>query len=459
MKIFTFLLFVISLIPFNNLTAQNQTTVKAVSDDISNNLDLEVVAALFGESENLMDFEQKLNDPFARISNLDLNEDDEVDYLRVIDNSFGNEHIITIQAVIGFDLYQDVATIDVVKTNTGTSQVQVTGNNYVFGSDFIISVMYEILPSIFDYLWNSIFYTWESPYSYNNYPSCYCACTPTTTIVYNTNIYNYGNVNNYYHYTSVSIRTTPNEKLEKYRRNDIEILNPDNSFVSRNNGLKNKHLLNTKEKPTVIRVSSSKEIIAITGKKVLKDWKPNYVKEERESMVNNNTLTVNTTAKKEKKSGGLNKTISYSKPAKKKKSSNYKPSRSTSSRNESSTSNRSYSKPNYSNNNSSTRRTSSSNSANKPNNSYKSSKSRSSKASSNTKSSSTRSSKNSSSSNSKSSSNKSSTNSSKSTSNKSKSSSSYKPSSKSSSKKSSSSGSSSSRSSSSSYKPSSKSKK
>ena len=67
------------------IQAQDRTTVTANSNDISDNLDLKAVASIFGDSEDLADFERRLNDPKIQISNLDLNGDNQVDYLRVIE--------------------------------------------------------------------------------------------------------------------------------------------------------------------------------------------------------------------------------------------------------------------------------------------------------------------------------------------------------------------------------------
>ena len=97
------------------MVAQDVTTITANSDDISDNLDLEAVASIFGESKDLEDFEKRLNDPKTQISNLDLNNDGEVDYLRIMETAEKNAHSISIQAVIGKDQYQEVAVIDVEK--------------------------------------------------------------------------------------------------------------------------------------------------------------------------------------------------------------------------------------------------------------------------------------------------------------------------------------------------------
>jgi len=99
------------------LFAQDRTIVNATNSEISDNLDLRAVASIFGDSQNLEDFERRLNDPQLQISNLDLNNDNQVDYLRVIESIQGYTHLIIIQAVLSQDVYQDIATIEIEKNN------------------------------------------------------------------------------------------------------------------------------------------------------------------------------------------------------------------------------------------------------------------------------------------------------------------------------------------------------
>mgnify|MGYP003520159797 CR=1 FL=1 len=114
------------------MSAQNRTTINAMNSEISDNLDLRAVASIFGDSENLEDFERRLNDPKSQISNLDLNEDNQVDYMRVIETIEGNTHIIVIQSVLGRDTFQDVASIEVEKDRNDRIQVQVVGDVYMY---------------------------------------------------------------------------------------------------------------------------------------------------------------------------------------------------------------------------------------------------------------------------------------------------------------------------------------
>ena len=59
----------ISLFFVNLIFAQDKTTINASTSEISDNLDLKAVASIFGDSENLKDFERRLNDPKLKISN------------------------------------------------------------------------------------------------------------------------------------------------------------------------------------------------------------------------------------------------------------------------------------------------------------------------------------------------------------------------------------------------------
>src|SRR5690554_5258941 len=102
--------------PFQ-LKAQNFSISVSRTYDLSDHLDLEAVATVFAQSKNIEDFEYQLNDYRNQVSNLDLNNDGYVDYLRVIKMNDRNEHIILIQAVLNRNYFQDVATIIVGRDN------------------------------------------------------------------------------------------------------------------------------------------------------------------------------------------------------------------------------------------------------------------------------------------------------------------------------------------------------
>jgi hypothetical protein len=251
MKIKNGLLIIALLIGLYSLNAQDVTTVTATDKEISENLDLEAVASVFGESENLEDFEKRLNDPKTQISNLDLNEDGEVDYLRVIESAKGESHSVTIQAVIGKDKYQDVAVIDVKKDESGETQVQVIGDVEIYGPTYVIVPVYVHPPVITVWFWGPHYNPWRSPYYWGYYPPYYHPWHPHPTSRYRKNVHVHVNVNNSYNRTTVRTNKTSVERQNKSKQN----------------------------------VSNKKQS---TGKPVQNDWKTDADKNGKKSNVKNN---------------------------------------------------------------------------------------------------------------------------------------------------------------------------
>jgi len=298
--------------------AQDVTTVEATDSDISENLDLEAVASIFGESENLEDFEKRLNDPESQISNLDLNEDGEVDYLRVIETSKDDTHLVTIQAVIEKDKYQDVAVIDVEKDSSGETQVQVVGDVYMYGPDYIITPVYVHPPVVVVWFWGPYYNPWRSPYYWGYYPPYYHPWRPYPAPRYRTNVHVHVNVNNTYNRTTIRKSSTSVELQNRSRKNDFGSKNPDKSYAKRNAGGTSKQDLSNKKASD--KTDKSK---VSTGKAVQEDWKPESAKKGDKSMVKDNKVSVPTNNNKVKSakkptSKPVNKPVSKpTKPVKK----------------------------------------------------------------------------------------------------------------------------------------------
>ena len=152
--------------------AEETITVSANSEDISQSLDLRVVAKLFAEASTTEQFENMLNDPDSAFSNLDLNGDNQIDYLRVVEAGTANNKLIVIQAVLAKDIYQDVASIYVEKdSKTQEVSVQIIGDEYIYGTNYIIEPVYIYRPIIYNWLWSPRWYCWESPWYWGYYPS------------------------------------------------------------------------------------------------------------------------------------------------------------------------------------------------------------------------------------------------------------------------------------------------
>ena len=152
------------------LWADETITVSANSSDISEGLDLKVVAKLFAEAKNLEEFEMMLNNPDSAFCNLDLNGDGQVDYLRVVETGEGNKRLIVLQAILAKDIYQDVASIYVEKDEKNQVSIQVIGDEYVYGTNYIIEPIYIYRPVIYDWFWGPYWVAWHSPWYWDRYP-------------------------------------------------------------------------------------------------------------------------------------------------------------------------------------------------------------------------------------------------------------------------------------------------
>ena len=102
------------------------------------NLNLYAVMKLFQESRTLEEFERDLNDESSRINNLDLNGDNQIDYISVFDNVNGNVHTIVLQVAINERERQDVAVFTVGKDSEGNVWLQLTGDEALYGKNYII---------------------------------------------------------------------------------------------------------------------------------------------------------------------------------------------------------------------------------------------------------------------------------------------------------------------------------
>jgi len=227
------------------IQGQNRTIVNAQNSEISDNLDLRVVASIFGDSRNLQDFERQLNDPKLQISNLDLNNDGQVDYLRVIESVEKRTHIVIIQSVLDRDIYQDVASIEVEKNWNNNIQIQVVGNSYFYGQNYIYEPVYYNTPLIYASFWLPNYQPYYSNWYWNYYPNYYYAWNtyPVFRYRYNVNICLNNYSNNHYNYVNYRRSSYAANMYNRSRSNGYERQHPGNSFSRRNSTVNNRHEL------------------------------------------------------------------------------------------------------------------------------------------------------------------------------------------------------------------------
>jgi hypothetical protein len=111
------------------------------------NLNLYAVMDLFQKSETLEGFERDLNAENSRINNLDLNGDNLVDYIIVSDYVDGDVHNIVLRVALNQKEYQDVAVFTVQKFGNGEVQIQLIGDEALYGRNYIVEPIYAETPN------------------------------------------------------------------------------------------------------------------------------------------------------------------------------------------------------------------------------------------------------------------------------------------------------------------------
>jgi len=118
--------------------AQSQDNMAGSLGLPGDNLNLYAVMKLFQESKTLELFEKNLNDENSRINNLDLNGDGQIDYISVVDNFDGKVHTIILKDAINANESQDVAVFYIGKDANHHVQIQLIGDESLYGKDYII---------------------------------------------------------------------------------------------------------------------------------------------------------------------------------------------------------------------------------------------------------------------------------------------------------------------------------
>jgi hypothetical protein len=167
---------ILLVVAFSAHTTQQVSAQFSVNVRYSNYheyLDLNAVATAFSRSGDIFEFEQRLNDYRNPVSNLDLNYDGYIDYLRVVQYSERYEHVIQIQAVLGVNVFRTVATVYVGRDRYNNEYIHIEGHESIYGRNYIIQPVFRRRPVIVRWLWNWNSPRYVSPYYWGYYPRYY----------------------------------------------------------------------------------------------------------------------------------------------------------------------------------------------------------------------------------------------------------------------------------------------
>ena len=170
------------------LSAQEEVKVAAASSEAAEGMDLQAVGELFKDSENLETFEKALNDLETGVNNLDLDDNGEVDFVRVVEEVADNTHVVVLQVPLGEDEFQDVATIELEKTGEESYDMQVHGDEVLYGADCYYApavVGIHTWPIVLT-LFRPVYRPYRSIYYWGVYPSWWRPYRPVAVHVYRT---------------------------------------------------------------------------------------------------------------------------------------------------------------------------------------------------------------------------------------------------------------------------------
>lgn len=204
-KIITLSLF---LLAATQLLAKDDVTVVSQSSEAADGLDLMAVSELFKETPNLEEFERALNDPDNGINNLDLDNNGEVDFVRIVEEVADETHVIILQAALGEDEFQDVATIEVEKSGDDYN-MQVRGNVIVYGPDYYIapSVIRIATWPIIGWIYRPVYRPYRSAFYFGFYPRWWRPFRPLHINVYRTRTVRFTNRNTFVVTRTPRVRT------------------------------------------------------------------------------------------------------------------------------------------------------------------------------------------------------------------------------------------------------------
>lgn len=128
--------FVFSMVLSLSLLAQIENRLVALNMP-GDNLNLYAVLDVFQKSKTLEEFERAINTK-DNLNNLDLNNDNFIDYIEVVSYRNGDAYSIVLRVALNSFDFQDVAVIEVNKNKYGRAVIQIIGDEELYGKDYIL---------------------------------------------------------------------------------------------------------------------------------------------------------------------------------------------------------------------------------------------------------------------------------------------------------------------------------
>ena len=102
------------------------------------NFSLQGALDLFKKAGSPEEFEKLLNSENSKVNNLDLNEDGNTDYVKVVSKRENDVEVFVLQDIISETESQDIAVIELQKTGSDNAVIDIVGDEDMYGEEKIV---------------------------------------------------------------------------------------------------------------------------------------------------------------------------------------------------------------------------------------------------------------------------------------------------------------------------------
>ena len=151
---------------------QAPQTTEVILKEYAKGLDLNATTELAKKAKDAADFERLLNSQAEAVNNIDLNDDNKVDYIKVTEYGSGERRGFSLTTELAAGKTQEIATID-FKREAGSATVQTTGNPSLYGPGQYSHSSFGLTDALLVGWLFSNRSSYNSPYGFGNYPQSY----------------------------------------------------------------------------------------------------------------------------------------------------------------------------------------------------------------------------------------------------------------------------------------------
>lgn len=159
-----------------NTTVSVQPATETVNTLDGENFDLELVGQLATQSASVGEFEKVINDPETGVNNLDLDGNGEVDWITVTEaeSTIPTSRLMSLAVYFSDTDVEEVATIEIDKTNPAGGEVHLVGSERLYGSGAHYHSSFSMSDAIlFHYMFGPRYRPYHSPYYSYRTPAYY----------------------------------------------------------------------------------------------------------------------------------------------------------------------------------------------------------------------------------------------------------------------------------------------